>query len=291
MFKKITFSVFIFLSSMMQADIVEIDRLDEIRPYILQQNALVLFDLDDTLITNPTSIGSPAWRNWAKTRFPKYNADFAVYDALTLHIAKNIPYKAVEANTAKVIGDLQQDGIAALAFTARGRTQWYTTDIEGVDQFTHEQLQQVGIDFKKTKIPDELQNLDSAHFHEGIIFAKHMKKGELLQKLLKDLPYRPSCIVFVDDRRDQVQSVEAAVKEMEIPFVGLWYRRVERDLANFTPRVANVQLKYLLLENRILSDKEAEEIAKTLPDADSNDHLHQILDRFDVKELAPTRLH
>ena len=287
MYKKIIVSVFVFLSSYIQADIIPIDQIEDIRPYI-DQNALVLFDIDDTLITNPYSLGSSPWRSWAKSKISHYDADFVVYDALTLYIAKKAHYKAVESSTVGLISDLQQSGIAVFAFTARGRSQWYTTDIKGVDQFTHKQLNHVGIDFKQTVIPVELQHLESTYFYKGIIFAQHIKKGDLLKHLLKDLNYHPSCIVFVDDKLDQVQSVEAVVKEAKIPFFGFWYRRAESDGANFSPMVANVQLENLLLKNKIVKDKEAKKIAETRSEKDPIEYLNWILDQCDITRLAPT---
>lgn len=287
MYKKFILSFFLLFSAYAQAEILEINQIDDIRPYITQQSDLVLFDVDDTLITNPFSLGTPSWRNWVKPNIPKYDTDFVFYDALTLYIAKNAPYRAVEASNAKLISDLQNSGNAVFAFTARGRSQWSTTDLEGVDQFTHQQLNHAGIDFKRSPIPSELQYLEPAYFYEGIIFAQHIKKGDLLKHLFKDLNYRPSSIIFVDDRLEQVQSVEAALKEVGIPFIGFWYRRTELDGANFNPMVANVQLENLLLENKILSDEEAGAIASTIQKRDAGEYLKSIFDQFDLTRLAP----
>lgn len=260
MFKRVIFSICISFFSYVHADILEIDHLNDVRSYITHQEDLVLIDIDDTLITNPISLGNPAWRSWIKSKIPKYNPGFVVYDALTLFIAKHIPYRPVEDSTAQLISDLQVSGIPVFAFTARGRSQWYTTDIEGVDQFTHEQLNQVGIDFRRTAIPKELQHLEPTYFYNGIIFAQHIKKGDLLKHLLKDLNFHPTCIIFIDDKLDQVQSVENVVKELGLPFIGFWYRGVEANISKFKPMIANIQLEALLLKNEIISDDTAHEI-------------------------------
>ena len=82
MFKKIILISSIFLSSFLQADIMEITQIDDIRPYVTK-NALYLFDIDDPLIDNPFTLGSPPWRNWVKSKLPNYNTNFVLYDALT----------------------------------------------------------------------------------------------------------------------------------------------------------------------------------------------------------------
>lgn len=275
----------VFLTSFLQADIMEITDIDDIRPYVAE-DALYLFDIDDTLIDNPFSLGSPPWRSWVKSKLPNYNTNFVLYDALTLFIAKNAPYKTVEPSTANLIADLQNQGHAVFAFTARGRSQWYTTDIEGVDRFTQEQLHHVGIDFKNTMIPEELQSLEAAYFCDGIIFAQHIKKGDLLKHLFKDLKYIPSLIIFVDDKLDQVQSVEAAVKEAGIPFIGFWYRRSESDRKNFNPTVANIQLEFLLLQEEIINDDAALELVKT-KQSDPSTYFKEILEKIDIERLSP----
>lgn len=291
MINKIVMLMCIFISTYTQAEIFEINQIDDIVPYIDQENSLVLFDIDDTLITNPFCLGSPAWRNWLKRTPVKQETDFVFYDAITLYIAKNVDYQTVEPGMETLISDLQRSGIAVFAFTARGRSEWYTTQLEGVDEFTHQQLNHVGIDFKKTAIPAELQDLEPAYFYEGIIFAQHIKKGDLLKHLFKDLNYHPSCIVFIDDKLDQVKSVADAVKEFEIPFYGFWYRRQEQDAGTFNPMVANIQLENLLLNDVIVSDEQAEEIAETMSEIDPQEYFEGIFEQFDINQLDPQGNH
>ncbi len=286
MYKTLILSAAIFLSAVVQAEIIEIQHIDEVRPYI-KENTLCLFDIDDTLIDNPFSLGGSPWRNWVKAKLPKYNVNFVLYDALTQYIAKMAPYKSVEDGTVKLINDLQEQGTAVFAFTARGRTQWYTTDMDNVDRFTHYQLNTVGIDFNLTQIPEELRALESAYFYKGIIFAQHIAKGDLLKHLFKDLHYSPPLIVFVDDKLEQVQSVEKVIGECGIPVIGFWYRRSELDRANFNPTIANIQLDYLLQTGEIVSDEHAAQLAKDLNADEPQKYLKDILDRIDVYSLTP----
>lgn len=290
MLKNLILNSSLFLtSSFLSAELMEINQIDAIRPYITE-NALCLFDIDDTLIDNPTFLGSSPWRNWIKSKTAHFSTNFVLYDALTLFIAKNGPYKTVEPSTSALITDLQNQGQTVFAFTARGRSQWYTTHIEGVDRFTHEQLRYAGIDFKKTVIPQALQALDPTYFYEGIIFAKHIQKGDLFKQLFKDLNYTPSLILFVDDKLDQVQSVEAAVKEVGIPFIGFWYRRSELDRNNFNPKVTNIQLESLLLTGEIMCDETALELANINPNDDHQAYFNNILHGNDLNNLLQPAL-
>lgn len=282
--KKFLFFSF-FLATVLQAEIIEIDQIDAVRPYITE-NTLCLFDIDDTLIDNPIQLGSSPWRSWVKPKILNDHTDFVLYDILTLYIAQNTSYKMVESSTAQLITDLQANETTVFAFTARGRSQWYTTDIEGIDQFTHKQLNAVGIDFSKTRIPEELQFLESTYFYDGIIFAQHIKKGDLLKHLFKDLKYTPSLIIFIDDKLDQVKSVEAVAAEVGIPCLGFWYRRSEIDRASFNPMVANIQLEALLLKGEVINDEMAMDLAKEKSNEDPQVYLKEILEKIDIKLLS-----
>ena len=132
-YQKFILAILVSLATFLSAEIIEIDRLEKISPYI-SENAICLLDIDDTLIDNPTSLGTPRWRSWIRPKLTNYRPD--LFDDLTLFIAKKAPYKTVEATTVQFVADLQNRGVTVLAFTARGRTEWYTTDIEGLDLFT-----------------------------------------------------------------------------------------------------------------------------------------------------------
>lgn len=286
MIKRIILCFFVLFSSLLHADIVEIERIDDMRPYVAGKNVLCLFDIDDTLIDNPFDLGSPPWRNWVRKTLPQH-PNFVLFDALTLYIAKNAPYKAVEPSTARLISDLQESGVTAFGFTARGRSEWYTTKLDGVDRFTHRQLEQVGIDLKRTPVPEELKSLSADYFFNGIIFAKHIPKGDLLKILFKDLHYAPALILFVDDKLEQIKSVEEALKEAGIPFIGFWYRRSEKDRAGFNPMATNIQLEFLF-GKRFLSDAEALELAKVQQGIDPQAYLIDVVLHFaDLQQLVP----
>lgn len=286
MFKKLTLLACMFISTTLQSEIVEIYNIDDIRPYI-QKNTLCLFDVDDTLIDNPFSLGSPPWRRWAESKIPNTHKNYVLFDALLLYIAKNAHYKTVEPTTMQLISDLQSDGITTFAFTARGRSQWCSTNIEGVDRFTQKQLNLVGIDFMKTQIPPELQSLESTYFYNGIIFAEHTPKGDVLNHLFKDLKYVPTHVIFIDDKLKQVESVEAALKDSGIKFIGFWYRRSELDRANFNPQVANIQLEGIL-KGIFINDEEAALLSNDLQHIDPHTYLNGIIQNLDLEQLTPS---
>ncbi len=280
-------SFFILICAHGQAEIHTISLIEDMRSYVTDNDSLVLFDVDDTLIASPTSLGGIAWRPWARSKLPKGGTDFVLYDALTLYIAKKVPYIPVEPAIPRLISDLQQEGVTVLALTSRGRAQWYTTNVAGIDALTIQQLKHVGMDFARTAIPSRLKELKSVDLYEGILFAEHISKGDLLKTLLSDSGYRPAQIIFVDDRFDHIQSVEAAAQELRIPFIGFWYKRAEINASGFDPMVANVQFEGLFLENTIYSEAKAKAIAAGLLEVDPVEFFKEIVEKLDLEKLAP----
>lgn len=270
---------------LLNAEIIQINNIDEIRS-LIKENTLCLFDIDDTLIDNPSCLGSPPWRSWVRPQFANWQLEPAIFDALTLYIAKKAPYKAVESSTSALIADLQKEGVAAFGFTARGRSQWYGTDVAGVDKYTHAQLKRVGIDFSKSLIPADLV-LDESFYYDGIIFARHIPKGELLDKLSINMNYIPQLIIFVDDRLEQIESVDAALEALGIPSFCCWYCRSALDRNDFNPLVSTIQLEYLLHRNTYLSDEDAAKLANESPNINPEAHLKEILNVIDREQIRP----
>lgn len=285
MFKKIL--LILLLVSSLNAEIFEIDNIDDIRPYATDPSGIVLLDIDDTLIAPPFILGRSGFRVWAKDALTEREAPFNVYEALTLYIAVRAPYIPLEEAAVKLVSDLQARNIPTFAFTARGRTYWYNIHLLGVDRFSEQQLHQAGYDFRKSHLPRGF-NVPEEFFYNGIIFTEYkVKKGDFFIKIFKNLSYRPSHIVFVDDKLDQVKSVEKAAKELNIPFYGFWYKASDNEAKHLNPMLANIELEELLYKDNIVSDEKAREKVHLLEACDPYDYLEKMMKNFDLNLLTP----
>ena len=65
----------------------------------------------------------------------------------------------------------------------------------------------------------------------------------------------PKKVVFIDDRKKNLQRAASALQEMDIPFVGLWYRATKS--LSFRQDLADVQLRVF---QSLLSDEEAQKL-------------------------------
>lgn len=279
------FIVFTILSSLMcflslSAEIFKINQIEQVVQQDIQQDTLVLFNIAEVLMDTETSLGTQAWRKYIRSR-----VDAQLHDELTLEVFKCVPPKTPEVFTAKVIASLQDKGFPVLAFTSRGRHEWYSSQIADIDLLTEKLLQQIGIDFSRTRLPFDMASLNSVfdnYYHAGIIYATNAyEKGEMLVKFTQATHYQPSNIIFVDDKIDSLQTVEEAAKQLGIPFTGYAYSRTSKDHAKFDPMIAHIQLDWLISYNQILSDQEAEQIKKDqFMDVNSEDYFFTLMEKW-----------
>ena len=283
--KKLIFSFFSFLICNMplQAEIIKTVQIDEIVQSVTD-DTLVLFNIAEVLMDTETSLGTQAWRKYIRSRL-----DSKDHDALSLFVFQNIPAKTPEPETASVVTYLQEQGFPVFAFTSRGRHEWYQTQIENIDILTENALRQIGIDFSLNQLPPSLANLDlefQDYFHAGIIYATNsFEKGEILAKFLETTDYRPSKIVFVDDKADSLKIVEEAMNALGISFTGYAYSRTAVDHAKFNPMIAHIQLEWLLSNGQVLSDEEAKQIKEEqFSQTDPEDYFQEVMKKWHLIE-------
>ena len=167
------FSLFVLFSSL-NAQIITISNIEDVKEEVTD-DTLVLFNIAEVLIDTETSLGTQAWRKFIRTLL-----DSKLHDELTLFVFENVPPKSPESSIPELISELQSRGVMTLAFTSRGKSEWYASQVPNVDLITEKLLLQIGIDFSKTHLNDEsvslLPTLFNEFYHEGIIYASHRDK-------------------------------------------------------------------------------------------------------------------
>lgn len=231
------------------------------------EGTLFLFDVDDTLTDSPHMIGSRAWRRYLQRMTTPY-----WYENLTLFVITNIPAAPVETATPDIIKELQDKGHVVCGFTARARGSWFDIPGQQIDRLTLSQLATAGIFLDADSFQKTYPSLVGIpEYYEGIFFADSETKGEYLTKLLEVLSSTsqlPRKIVFIDDKRQQVESVAVTLKEWDIDHECYWYCATDEKANRFNPAISNIQLYHLWYSQgiTILSDQEAAEFTQHCPD-------------------------
>ena len=202
--------------------------LEKIKSYNLK-NTLVIFDVDYTLIMpheNYSLTRHPCrkalWKDFTKNLTQE---EIRIYYSITKVNAK---WELMDPYCVELFDYLKQNNISTVALTAIGTGSFGI--IPKMEDMRIEKLEDFGFDFKntftckKTIILKELKNeYGIPMLKEGVIFTAEQDKGAILEHILRQCFYNPSKIVFVDDKLENLISVEKLCKKQKIQFHGFLY--------------------------------------------------------------------
>jgi hypothetical protein len=240
--------------SQLQAEIVEISNFKEVHPHITD-DALVLLDIDDTLMINVQMMGTDEWFHHRMNFFIKLG--LTASEALEKAVAEDeaiqhvSEMRIVEHGTEAIVDELQKQGCLVMGLTTRGF---------GIAKPTIRQLLELKIDLSKSA-PSQHDHYAQSEEHgvlyrKGILFTGGTHKGEALFRFCSAIGLRPRRIVFVNDKATHLAQVEETAKKQGVPFLGLRYGYSDSRKAAFQLEIAECQFRHSPFQ-RLLSDEEA----------------------------------
>lgn len=267
-FKKVLL-IFLVCRSL-SAEIRTIKSLDEalVTFDLLDQNAWVVFDVDETLIVTQDKIRCKNLNSDLDEFIKKNFDDLLVNDDHRdrLDSIKKLMTTRIlmEQGSPAIIKNLQSRGIRVIALTDLYAGKYGV--IDNLEAWRFKQLSDLGIDLSVHNSTDivfkELPFTRNHHpvMHKGIfVTACSCSKGVAIRALIDKLGFKPSCIVFFDDRKDRVQSVDIEMAKLGIPCVAYHYRAIETLDNNIDLEMVKLQYQYLVTHEKWLSDIEAKE--------------------------------
>lgn len=235
MIKKITIALMTLCAAFCQAQIVQEGEMNQIFNHLekIDSDTLVLFDVDMVLV-QPSD---PAFQM----------ANIKQHGAIVKRIMHQIPSEQlmlflglmstkselilIEEGLPGYVQKLQQKGIPVMAFTAN-----LTGSLGEIrmEEWRIKTLRQLGFDFshspfKETLILHDLPPYRGSYsaYQEGILFVngRVISKGTALLSFLEKIDFSPKKIIFIDDREENLKSVEEALQTLErsIEFLGIHY--------------------------------------------------------------------
>lgn len=239
----------------------------------------VLFatDIDNTCMVLDQELGAEPWLNDLMSHILPFDVpetkDFyekrrgqllAVWEAIVNVSGMHPAEKAIAQN----ILALQHKNVRTIGLTGRKQGSLEGT-LRGFDQ--------AGIDFSRTSPGQDLMNFKSDRgarpisYRKGVFMLDGQDKGKMLATLFKLMAYRPDVVVFVDNAGSNIDAVDSALSGMGIGFYGYRYAGtdgLEDAYRRSEKAAARVEMKYFKEKGALLSDREAEEIAKKTPVSD-----------------------
>jgi len=255
----------LLLPSLLRAEFIETTNIEDVYPHV-EEGTLILLGMTDTISDSALSLGSKPWRHYIRRNVREVqdlNEAGNLHDQWTFYAETSIPVKPAQKEIVEWIDTLQKNDTPVFCLTGRGRSVWYASIIDKVDNFTDFQLRSMRIDLKKSKVPEALQTVDPQLFHNGVFYTNPYTKGVFIDKILQETGYKPKKIIVVDDQWHQLQSVEEKLTEAGVPHLCVLYQRAEKERKNFNPLVALLQLESLFDKGVSLLEDEAVKKAET----------------------------
>lgn len=229
----------------------------------VDSSVLVLFDVDETLITPKDAILKKCNANIAQKLLREYHIsydiDFKSFEYFLSIIFAAAQFELVNDKSVALVYDLQERGIPTLAFTAAGTGKFGI--IEKLENWRFDQLKNLGLDFQSFLGPlclhwDAQYPEKAPLFFRGILFSSNQPKGIVLAEFLQKIKGNFSKIIMIDDKSKFLESVERSSQKENIPFEGYLYHEYCKYPCPIDLEVAQYQFKTLIEEERWLSDKE-----------------------------------
>ncbi len=224
--------------------------LDNVTP-----NTLVLLDIDNTILQPKQTLGSDQWYSNMVKVFKQTMPDAKAKTraiAIWQRIQNKIEVVPMESTTIEVIKKLQKDNIRVMALTARSKP---------VVDRTIELLAELGLDFSINNTEFNNVKLYPKHdvkIKKGIIFIGPLNnKGKVLLRFLEKTSLKPEKIIFVDDKAEHTQSVDAALNSIGMDHLVIRYGAADKRVASFSKKIADKQLDIFNRCNKIVSDQYA----------------------------------
>ncbi len=238
-----------------EAKIIETAHIADVVPLIDEQTWF-LVDLDNTLFQGAQALGHCLWfydqiEECLEQGMSRNEAIHQCYHCRdgwirTQQIGR---VKPLEEDFVPSIHALQQRGIVVMGFTHRHPP---------VAEATVRQVTSLGVDFTLTAPHQESFVMAAQHpmlYQTGIFFASdYNKKGDVLLPFLDKLEQRPKKIVFIDDKKKNVEELEAPLAKEGIEYIGVYYTAIDYAEKVYDPAIAKFQSKFL---DQILSNEAA----------------------------------
>lgn len=219
------------------------------------QTTLVIFDVDDVLLMPTDSIylisRGDYFNNIMEDFKKRYTEDQIEKMINAIMIGR--PVKIVDSKIISIIKSLQKNDIPVMALTALSTGAFDNN--KSFVEWRIQQLKEVDITFNNkwnalnSKKFTNLKAINPPEYKGGILFSSGIPKGDILQSFLFECNLKPKRIIFLDDRRNNLESVKKFCDAAGIEFLGFEYTAVKEI------KPADVDLKRAALQIEILQRK------------------------------------
>lgn len=219
----------------------------------IDEDTWFLVDLDNTMFEAKQALGHANWfYDEMQQRLQNgMSREEAIRDAYPgwIKTQQVCPVKPLEENFVPNLIALQSRGITVMGLTHRQPS---------VAQATVRQVASLGFDFITTAPSKDSFVVPAASptlYLQGVLFVSdYNKKGDVFMPFLSMINKSPKKVVFIDDKRKNVEELEQTLSKYGIEYVGIYYTAIEHAKPVYSRDLAEYQYKFL---DKIISNEAA----------------------------------
>lgn len=227
------------------------------------RDTLVIFDVDHVLImpTDEYTLNRHPYRKqlWQEMESRLSKEDMKVLYGLTTSRAE---WRLVDPSIIDIFSYLRKHQIPSMALTSIYTGKFGS--IEKLEDWRIKHLHDLGFDFgnltpiKEEILLDELEEQDGVPMlKSGVMLTAQVDKGKILECILRRSNYYPKVIVFIDDMRNNLESLEKLSAKLKIKFHGFHYTAVsDVPMPVIDEKIEKLRFKILEKEYQWLSYQE-----------------------------------
>ncbi len=263
MSRKIYLACFLLLISLTTtiqvfSEVRTIHNLAEMPTSEFSRETLVMFDIDDVLIYPKDAL----LQNWRSEWKPERVRVWTPEEDTIAWMNEN--FQIMDPDGPKIIDRLNERGVPTIGFTTFAMDK--SGMVKSIPEWRSKQLEELGLHFKmKNEIVFPIQEgFVPPSFEKGVLYCGNFYKkdkdnqGKILSLYLDWLKWTPKLVVFVNDRKQNLETVKNELDRRKIPFLGFLY--IPKNFDPIDEKVAKLQYTTIIDQKKWLSDKEAKQL-------------------------------
>ncbi len=292
--------IFLLFTTHISAIIIEASDFKVIEREInqLDDNALVVFDIDYTLIIPNDLILAPCGEVYRQEFMKKLRALEEQGEVLDSKVLLKSQDSLVDEKILDLLAILKKKKIKTIGLTAMSTGKFGL--IPNAEEWRVKQLSSLGINFFWSFPSIDSMTLSKFEgkksqpvFKQGVLASAKYPKGQVLVEFLRQIQWKPSKIIFVDDRMEFIVSVETELSKELIPLISFYYTAATDRPCQLDMQIADFQLDYLMHKGEWLSDEEAKKFLNSVLEARSSlpSENNQVINKDDLEWRIGGKIH
>jgi len=255
-----------FVLQISASQIFSTSNLNEIELLIdeADQNTMILFDVDQTLLTPDDPILKPKWEKlldeWLGGK--KFSTDESGKTRYVFReILMSAPHSLLDQNSLLLVEKIQKKQIPVIAFTAApggkiGKTESFV-------DWRIDELKRFGFDFSSSfpktpvlELPKHPELEFPPIYKSGVLVSSLHEKGPVLIDFFNAVRWTPKKVIFIDDQIKNIQSVVQSLAG-HTRVIGVHYTAARELPCELNEQQAHSQINHFLKTEEWLSQIES----------------------------------